>query len=97
MVSQDYRKSWREDQFSEHGALFDQFVTLPRFGKRQHPIDDGFQLAAKDTFHHFQKVAMAAHGGSKDLKLSEENLTKVGLGSKAGCRAACQYSAAATR
>ena len=97
MVSQDCRNSRREDQFSEHSALFDQFVTLPRFSKRQHSIDDGFQLAAKDAFHHFKKVAMTAHRGSKDLKLSEENLSKVGLGSKAGCRAACQYAAAATR
>ena len=97
MVSQEGRKSWCEDQFSEHVPLFDQFVTLPRFSERQHPIDDRFQLAAKDAFHDFEKVAMTAHRGSKHLKLAEENLSKVGLWSKAGCRAACQDATAAPR
>src|SRR5262245_7722117 len=71
--------SRREDDLSEDGSLFDQFVSQLRFGQWQHSIDDGFQLAPKHTLHHIEELSMIPHRGTKDLNLTEENLTKIGL------------------
>jgi 3-hydroxybutyryl-CoA dehydrogenase len=41
----------RQDDLSEHGAPFDQFVPRARFGKRQYPVDHRLELPAKHTRH----------------------------------------------
>src|SRR3989442_3439805 len=83
----------REDDFSKNGPLLHQFVPLPGFRKRQDSIDDRSQLASKNALHDIEEFAGTAHRGSEHLQLPEENVAKVGLGSKTRRGAASEHPA----
>src|SRR5690349_6573093 len=77
--------------------MFDQFMALPRFGKRQDSIDHRFQLPAEHALHDVEELAMAAHRRSEHLNLPEEYVPKIGLGSKTRGSATGEYTSAAPR